>query len=247
MTAKQYVDSPAQKKLIRSIAAELNLPRELAESVALATREWLAHFAIASARRGDVGRLEDVVIADALRWPGEPARIIAILCDCGIIDRDPEHRLVIRDWDRQAPSGIRKNIRRYGGFVAAEPSTPAQAAPASPPATATSPPSATPPAPELTDDWASARSRLAAAKSIYVDEIVFNAKRKGYTPQKVIELVAFWELRRAAWFGAHGVMRDRVAAAPPSSEANEKWPAYNGQNPAAIAAAQQLDQAEAQA
>ncbi len=123
------------RRLVRAMAAEHQCSLELGWVHAMARIEGLIHLAIRDARRGDIGRLEDIEIADALRWPGPPERLVAMLIDAGFLAADPEYRLVLIDWHNSAPGFIKKNIGRAGGFVTGspEPERESDSAPASSP------------------------------------------------------------------------------------------------------------------
>lgn len=104
-------------KLIRRLRSALpNLPIDV-ETVATGILERLWHFTIVSARRGDVGRHDDDVIAEAVGWFGEPSELVEMLVETGWIDEDSEHRLLVHDWHEHAPAFIKRNIGRDGGFL----------------------------------------------------------------------------------------------------------------------------------
>ncbi len=93
-----------------------NVPVKI-ETIAVGLLERLWHTSIVSAPRGDIGRLDDESIAESIGWDGDGEVIVAVLVDCGWVDRSVEHRLVIHDWAEHSPRHIKQNIHRKGGFV----------------------------------------------------------------------------------------------------------------------------------
>jgi hypothetical protein len=104
-------------KLVRMIRQAFpGLPID-PDTVAVGILEKLWHFAINSAKRGDVGRHSDDVLAEAVGWYGEPAELVELLVVTGWLDIDPHHRLVVHDWDQHAPGFIKRNIAKSGGWA----------------------------------------------------------------------------------------------------------------------------------
>ena len=75
--------------------------------------EMLWHFTSEFYPGGDVGKCSDAVIADALGWKGDPARLMSGLVGLWL-DPHPVHRLVVHDWQDHAPDYIRKRLKRMG-------------------------------------------------------------------------------------------------------------------------------------
>lgn len=83
-----------------------------AESVAVSILERLWHAAIAGAKRGDIGRYEDDVIAEMVGWMGEPEQLVGMLVESGWLEPCETHRLVVSDWPRirlSYPSGEKRS------------------------------------------------------------------------------------------------------------------------------------------
>lgn len=88
-----------------------------AETIAVGILEKLWHTTIVNAQRGDIGKLDDDSIAEAIGWDGESAEIVSILVECGWLDVCETHRLVVHDWAEHAPRHVKQNIGKKGGFV----------------------------------------------------------------------------------------------------------------------------------
>lgn len=104
-------------KLVRFIRSSFpSLPINH-ETVAVGILESLWHFTLSSHKRGDIGRSDNEVIAEAIGWHGDADQIIDALVDCRWLDRCDQHRLVVHDWADHAPAHIKKNAERLGGLV----------------------------------------------------------------------------------------------------------------------------------
>lgn len=104
-------------KLVRKLRPMLTGLPVRVETIAIGVLEKLWHTTIVSAPRGDIGRLDDDSIAEAIGWDGDASELVSILVDCGWVDRCCEHRLIIHDWHEHAPRYVKQNINRKGGFV----------------------------------------------------------------------------------------------------------------------------------
>lgn len=92
-----------------------------ADSVATAILEKLWHAAISGAKRGDIGRFENEVIAEMCGWLGDADELIEILVSCGWLDVCSTHRLIVHDWKDHAPRHIKGNVvRHFGSFLTAD-------------------------------------------------------------------------------------------------------------------------------
>lgn len=106
------------KRLVRRL--RLMLPQGLpitVESVAVGLLERLWHATATNTPRGDIGKLEDADIAEAIGWLGDEAEIVAILVEQRWIDSHPIHRYVVHDWPEHAPSYVKGNVTRMGGWA----------------------------------------------------------------------------------------------------------------------------------
>lgn len=106
MAKKGTLDHP--KTL--TLAAELRVE----PWAALGLLEALWHFTAQYARRGDIGKHLDQLIADGCRWKGKPERMIAALVKTGWLDENEEHRLVVHDWAAHCEDLVRKNLAYNG-------------------------------------------------------------------------------------------------------------------------------------
>lgn len=110
---------PKFKRLVRRLRPLLDGTAVAPETVAVGILERLWHATIVGAYKGDIGRLDDEDIAEAIGWAGEPSEIIDLLVECGWLDRHDEYRLVVHDWHQHAPRFVRANAARHGGFAGA--------------------------------------------------------------------------------------------------------------------------------
>lgn len=79
---------------------------------ALGLLECLFHLTAQYARRGDIGRYSNRIIADRCFWDGDPDTLIAALIECRWLDEHPEHRLVLHDWNVHADNTVRTALLR---------------------------------------------------------------------------------------------------------------------------------------
>jgi len=95
--------TPEHPKVL-SLMAELKMP--LYSACGLLELLW--HFAAKFALQGDVGRFSDKAIAKALGWRGEAQKLVSALVECGWLDRDKAHRLLIHDWKDHADQTVHR-------------------------------------------------------------------------------------------------------------------------------------------
>lgn len=117
-TARQ---SPKFIKLVRRLRALVPADSFASpESVAIALLERLWHATASGPIRGDIGSYDDEVIAEACGWPLDATDLIDLLVDCGWLDRDKTHRLLVHDWHQHAPRFVKGNVQKKGGFLTAK-------------------------------------------------------------------------------------------------------------------------------
>jgi len=87
------------------------------ETAAVGLLERLWHTAASSSPRGDIGKLEDELIAEMVGWNQDATQLIDLLVESGWLDRDDDHRLVVHDWHQHAPNYVKGIAARQGGFV----------------------------------------------------------------------------------------------------------------------------------
>jgi hypothetical protein len=86
-------------------------------TVAVGILERMWHLCISSAKRGDIGKMENDVIAESVGWHGCPDELVSFLVECGWLDECSEHRIVVHNWEEHAPRHIKKNSKRLGGLL----------------------------------------------------------------------------------------------------------------------------------
>lgn len=118
-TARQKSKFRSFLRRIRS-ALGSSLPVDL-ETIAVGLLERLWHCASSDAIRGDIGRLSDDEIAEAIGWFGSAKEIVAILVETRWLDVSEQYRLVVHDWHDHAPTYVRGNAAKVGGIVTAPP------------------------------------------------------------------------------------------------------------------------------
>ena len=99
---------------------ELTKTKRLARRLALppyavvGVLEYLWHWTARNARRGDVGRYENIDIAEGIGWNGDADELVAALLEEGWLDESSEHRLVVHDWQDHADDTTRKALEKAG-------------------------------------------------------------------------------------------------------------------------------------
>lgn len=76
--------------------------------------EMLWHVTAKNCPRGDIGKMTDEDIALMIEWDDDPHTLIEPLVELGWIDRDPEFRLVVHDWQEHAPNYVKGNLAKSG-------------------------------------------------------------------------------------------------------------------------------------
>lgn len=108
-------------KLNRELRKLFPSPPVDIETVTVGILERLWHLTIVSAPRGDIGRIDDSIIAESVGWFGTPIDLINLLCDTGWLDTSEEYRLVVHDWHEHCPRYLNRSIVRKGGYVTSKP------------------------------------------------------------------------------------------------------------------------------
>ncbi len=101
------------KKLVRSLRAIVDSRFVSIDCIATGLLERLWHAAIVSAPAGDIGKLDDEVIAELAGWLGEPEALIEMLIHAGFLDRSDQHRLVVHDWEDHCPAFVKGNLAKH--------------------------------------------------------------------------------------------------------------------------------------
>jgi len=87
-----------------ALAESLKIP--IAQAIGHLEALW--HFTAQYAIQGDIGRWDDKLIAESCLWDGEAERFTSALVECGWLDVDEEHRLVVHDWAEHADQSTKK-------------------------------------------------------------------------------------------------------------------------------------------
>lgn len=127
----------------RALAKKLNITIQTAVGIL----EMLWHFADEFCPRGDIGRLENQVIAESIEWSGDPEALIEALVDVHWLDEcaDPD-RIVIHEWHEHCTDYNKKRIKSLGVSFASEQKILENSRKVSPPARACpAPPNPAPP------------------------------------------------------------------------------------------------------
>lgn len=68
------------------------------------------------ADEGNIGKFSDDEICEYIEWDGpqSASELIEILVEAGWLDRDPEYRLVVHDWQDHAPEFIKERLKKRG-------------------------------------------------------------------------------------------------------------------------------------
>ena len=61
--------------------------------------------------QGNVGKWADGAIARACHWRGSPDVFVAALRECGFLEVDLVHRLIVHDWHEHAPRWVRAKLK----------------------------------------------------------------------------------------------------------------------------------------
>lgn len=100
--------------------------------IAVGVLESMWHLTAREAPHGDIGKLADDTIAEAIEWQKGPERLITALIDARWVDRHPRHRLVIHDWHIHCDDATRLAVKRScRPFVGQNPTEPDESPPPS--------------------------------------------------------------------------------------------------------------------
>jgi hypothetical protein len=93
--------TPGHWKIL-NLAMELKIEPYAAVGICCCMWEWVG----ASLMSGNIGKADDVMIARQIGWTKKPSVLIDALVKCGLLDRHPEHRLIVHDWSEHAEDGV---------------------------------------------------------------------------------------------------------------------------------------------
>lgn len=92
----------------RRLAAALCIPLPCA----LGLMEALWHVTAEHAPAGDVGRMSDEDLCDELYWDQDPGELVEAFVRAGVLERHPDHRLVVHGWSEHADNALRHKLNR---------------------------------------------------------------------------------------------------------------------------------------
>ena len=92
---------------MKDLAKLLRIPLPYAVGI----MEMLWHHVSRFAIQGDIGKWPDKNIARAVGWAGNPERLVNALVESGWLDRDPDYRLLVHDWDQHADQSVSKTLK----------------------------------------------------------------------------------------------------------------------------------------
>lgn len=87
---------------ILNLAMELKIEPYAAVGICCCMWEWVGN----SLMTGNIGKADDAMIAHQIGWTKKPSVLIEALVKCGLLDRHPEHRLIVHDWSEHADDGV---------------------------------------------------------------------------------------------------------------------------------------------
>ncbi len=79
---------------------------------ALGLAQMLWHATAEHAPCGNIGRWSNLWIAKSLRWDGDPDTLITGLVAAGLLDEDPDLRLVVSSWPQIAGQHVHRRLAR---------------------------------------------------------------------------------------------------------------------------------------
>lgn len=102
------------RKLVRCLRPMLSgLPVEV-ETVAVGLLERMWHVTALDTPQGDIGRLDNEMIAELIGWFGDADVLVEMLIECQWLDACEPHRLVVHDWQDHAPRYVVGNLKSHG-------------------------------------------------------------------------------------------------------------------------------------
>lgn len=104
MAKREVIGHTKLKRLCRTL--------KVPSYAAVGILESLWHLVARETPRGDIGKLCNTDIADAIDWEGDADVLIDALVSSGWIDKCDVHRLVIHDWHEHANDTTKKFIAR---------------------------------------------------------------------------------------------------------------------------------------
>lgn len=74
--------------------------------------EAIWHFTAKFCPAGNIGKYSDDEIESWIEWTGEPGALAEVLCQCGWLDANADHRLIVHDWSQHVDDAIHMSLAR---------------------------------------------------------------------------------------------------------------------------------------
>lgn len=87
------------------------------ELIATGVLERLWHVTSRYAIRGNIGHLDNAMIAELIGWNASADALVDLLTECGWLDKSEEHRLLVHEWHIHAPRHVKGNVTKGEGFL----------------------------------------------------------------------------------------------------------------------------------
>jgi hypothetical protein len=100
--------SAMQHTKLNRLMRQLSCPKFSAVGIL----ECLWHLTARETPNGDIGKLSDQDIADAIGWDGDAPQLVQALVDARWLDADDAVRLRVHDWEEHADDATKKAIAR---------------------------------------------------------------------------------------------------------------------------------------
>lgn len=111
---------PKMTGLARALRSELgiDLPPMTAQALARGLMDSLWEWAARHTPQGNIGKYENLHIAEAAQWEGDPDAFVRVLIEKKWLDESGEHRLVIHDWWEHCEDSVHIAVARAHLFFA---------------------------------------------------------------------------------------------------------------------------------
>jgi len=90
------------------LACELDIDTYAAVGLACCMWDWVGE----TMPQGNIGSAPDRIIAQVVGWRGEPSKLVDAMVKIKLLDRHPEHRLVVHDWSEHSEDGVHVYLAR---------------------------------------------------------------------------------------------------------------------------------------
>jgi hypothetical protein len=94
------------KRLCRSLDIQLYAAVGIMESI------W--NLAAKESPQGDIGKLSNQDISDAIAWNGSEEKLVEALINAKWFDKDPTYRLIVHDWHEHCDDSVHMRLARIG-------------------------------------------------------------------------------------------------------------------------------------